>query len=202
MIKRLLTVLLLCVAANPAWAGGDPVAGKTKAAACASCHGADGNGSPANKLWPKLAGQHASYLVKQLKEFKSATRKDPTMGAMVAALSEADMQDIAAYFASQEIKHGAASKETLAHGEQLYRGGIAERGLAACASCHGPAGAGNPAAGFPSIAGQNAEYAAKALKDFRSGARSNDPQGMMRDIAVKMRDEDIQAVADYLAGLH
>jgi cytochrome c553 len=200
MIKNLiLTAALSAAFTATAFAGGDPVAGKAKAVVCAGCHGADGNS--ANKIWPKLAGQHASYLAKQLSEFKSQARKDPTMAPMVAGLTDADIANVSAYFASQKNNGGAADEKLVKLGQKIYRAGINDRGVAACASCHGPAGNGNPAAKFPKVAGQHAEYAAKTLGDFKSGARANDPGNMMRDIAGKLTESEIKAVASYMSGL-
>lgn len=182
-------------------AAGDPMAGKAKAALCASCHGADGNGA-GNPLWPKLAGQHADYIAKQLADFKAQRRTDATMASMVAGLSESDMANLGAYYASLEGSVDGAKADAVEAGEKLYRGGIAAKDVAACASCHGPAGGGNPSARFPSLSGQSAAYTAKTLKDFRSGTRANDPQGMMRDVVTRMTDGEIEAVSEYLAGLH
>lgn len=198
-ISALVSGLLLGVA-GMAQAAGDAAAGKAKSVTCQACHGADGNS--ANPLWPKLAGQHADYLATQLADFKAGKRKDATMGAMVAALNNADMQNLAAYYAGQATKPGAANPDLLASGEKLYRGGNSKSGVAACIACHGPKGAGNPAAKFPSLSGQHAAYVAKALKDFRSGARANDANGMMRDIAARMTDAEIKAVSSYVSGLH
>lgn len=200
MMKRIATVAVLLGMVSSAWAAGDPVIGKQKAALCIGCHGADGNSS--NPDWPSLAGQHAEYLSKQINDFKAQARKDPTMNAMVGSLSDADTANIAAFFASNKVKLAGANKASIELGKQIYRGGIAKRGVAACASCHGPSGAGNPAAKFPAVSGQHAKYTAKALNDFASGARSNDPQGMMRDVAGKLKASEIQAVAEYIAGLN
>ncbi len=186
---------------------GDPEAGKAKSLACGACHGADGNSAiPMN---PKLAGQHANYLVKQLKEFKEAMqtggkegRNNGIMGMQANLLSEQDMLDIAAYYASQEPQIGAAPENVIAAGEALYRGGDAERKITACIACHGPRGNGMGLAGFPDISGQHAEYTATQLKTFRSGERHNDLNGMMRDIAKKLTDEDIEILSQYLAGLY
>ena len=207
-------VLLCCafvwnaVAAEPtAAAKPDIVKGqKIATTVCAACHAADGNSvMPTN---PKLAGQHAEYLVKQLMNFKPvdgkpAERNNVVMGGMASTLSSAaEMRDVAAYFASQKAKPGAATSKDLASiGEKLYRGGNAATGIPACASCHGPTGAGIPAQ-YPRIAGQFAEYAETQLKAFRSGERANDPQKMMRTIAARMSDLEIKAVSDYIAGLH
>ena len=171
---------------------------------CAACHGVDGNSAiPVN---PSLAGQHPEYTYKQLVNFKAqggkpAERVNPVMGGMVANLSEDDMKNLAAYFASQKVKPRAARDEKLVRqGEAIYRGGIAAKGVPACAACHAPNGAGMPAQ-FPRVAGQHAEYTAMQLKAFRAGQRANDPAQMMRGAAAKMSDQEIAAVAEYIAGL-
>lgn len=200
MMKRIASTVLLLGMVSVAWAAGDPVVGKQKAALCIGCHGVDGNS--VNPDWPKLAGQHAGYIVKQIRDFKSQARKDPTMNGMAATVNDADIENIAAFFASNKVKVGEADKSQIELGKSIYRGGIAKRGVAACASCHGPSGAGNPAASFPALSGQHAKYTAKALNDFASGKRSNDPAKMMRDIAIKLRADEIKAVSAYIAGLH
>jgi cytochrome c553 len=201
MKKILLVVSIIsCVLAVPALAQGDAAAGKGKAAACAACHGADGNSVAPN--FPNLAGQHASYLLKQLQNFKSGKRKDPTMTAMVAPLSEQDMADVAAYFANQTEKVGETAADKLEAGQTLYRAGDAASGVAACSACHGPTGSGNPQAAFPSLSGQHATYVETQLKNFRSGKRANDAGSMMRGVASKMSDAEIEAVAQYVQGLH
>lgn len=200
MMKRIATVAVLLSMASMAWAAGDPVIGKQKASLCIGCHGVDGNSS--NPDWPSLAGQHAEYLTKQVNDFKSKARKDGTMNAMVGGLSDEDTANISAFFASNKAKVGSADKASIELGKKIYRGGIAKRGVAACASCHGPSGAGNPAAKFPALSGQHAKYTAKALNDFASGARSNDSQSMMRDVAGKLKANEIKAVSEYIAGLH
>lgn len=171
---------------------------------CAACHGVDGNSAiPVN---PSLAGQHPEYTYKQLVNFKAqggkpAERVNPVMGGMVANLSEDDMKNLAAYFAAQKAKPRAARDEKLVRqGEAIYRGGIAAKGVPACAACHAPNGAGMPAQ-FPRIAGQHADYTAMQLKAFRAGQRANDPAQMMRGAAAKMSDQEIAAVAEYIAGL-
>ncbi|HBH35629.1 MAG TPA: cytochrome c4 [Gammaproteobacteria bacterium] len=179
---------------------GDAAVGKSKSAVCAACHMADGNS--VNPLWPKLAGQHEGYIVKQLKEFKSTSRKEPIMLGQVAALTEEDMDNLAAYFSSQTLKGGEADPALIEAGRLLYTTGNAEKGLAACASCHAPNGVGNPAANFPAIAGQHTVYAEKQLKAFRDGSRANDMGAMMQDVAGKMSDDEIKAVASYIQGLH
>ena len=178
----------------------DPAAGKAKSATCAGCHAADGNST--NPEWPKLAGQGAGYLQKQLLDFKSGKRNNALMSAQAAPLSETDMSDLAAYFASQKTRLGVADPALVKQGEQLYRGGNAAAGVAACMSCHGPAGKGNPAARFPSLYGQHATYVVKALQDYRGRARENDPNGMMQRVAERLTDREIKAVAQYIAGLH
>lgn len=201
MKKLAFAVLVMFGAVSTVSAAGDAAAGKTKSATCVACHNADGNSMV--PTFPKLAGQHASYIAKQLAAFKSQQRMDPTMNAMVAALSEQDMADLGAYFASQTTAIGApADVEKAAIGQKIYQGGDKAKGISACMACHGPSGAGNPGADFPSLKGQHSAYVIKALKDFRSGVRTTDPQKMMRDIAAKMSDADIEAVAEYIAGLH
>jgi len=179
---------------------GDAAMGKTKSAACGGCHGVDGNS--ANPIWPNLAGQTTAYLTKQLKDFKSGARKDATMTAMALPLSDADMEDISAYFASQAVKVGSAAKDKVEMGTMIYRAGNAERGISACSACHGPSGAGNLQANFPALSGQKAAYIVKTLNSFASGERSNDASSMMRDIASRMTTADMEAVAQYIQGLH
>ncbi len=183
----------------------DPAKGQQIAAqVCAACHTPDGNSViPTN---PKLAGQGADYLYKQLTNFKSvagkpAERINAIMNAMVGTLSDADMKNVAAYFASQQQKGEAAKNpQSIELGKKLYRAGNAAKGLAACAGCHGPAGAGMPAQ-YPRIGGQFADYTEAQLKAFRAGERANDANGSMRTMALKMTDGEIKAVADYIAGL-
>ncbi|MDP1656069.1 MAG: c-type cytochrome [Hylemonella sp.] len=167
------------------------------AAVCAACHGADGNsGTPAN---PKLAQQHPAYLVKQLQEFKSGKRASAVMAGFASTLTDGDMKDIAAWLASQKAKTGfAKDKDLVALGERIYRGGIADRQVAACAGCHSPNGAGIPAQ-YPRLSGQHADYSTTQLVAFRDGARKNSVQ--MTQVAAKMNDREIKAVSDYIAGL-
>ena len=164
---------------------------------CGACHTADGSrGSPAN---PILQGQHADYLVKQLTEFKAGKRKNAIMAGMSATLSDEDMKHVAAFYASKTAKPGfAKNKDTVRLGERIYRGGLADRGIAACAGCHSPNGAGIPSQ-YPRLAGQHSDYTEAQLNAFRSGARGNSAQ--MAAIAAKMSDKEIKAVADYIAGL-
>lgn len=166
-------------------------------AVCASCHGADGNsGIPVN---PKLSQQHPEYLVKQLQEFKSGKRKSPVMQAFAAALSEDDMKNISYWAASKKAKPGfAKDKDLVALGERIYRGGVADRQIAACAGCHSPNGAGIPAQ-YPRLGGQHADYVATQLTAFRDGGRANSLQ--MNQVAAKLNDREIRALADYIAGL-
>ncbi len=171
----------------------------TATAVCGACHTFDGSrGTPAN---PILAGQHPEYLAKQLDEFKSGKRTNPVMQGMVATLAtEADIKNVAAFFASKSAKPGfAGNKATVAQGEKIWRGGIAERKVPACAGCHGPAGAGIPSQ-YPRLAGQHAAYTEAQLLAFRDGARKNSAQ--MAGVSAGMTEADIKAVADYIAGLH
>jgi cytochrome c553 len=181
------------VAAKP-----DAAAGGAKfSATCVACHGEGGNsGTPAN---PKLAQQHPEYIVKQLQEFKAGKRQNPIMQGFAAQLSDQDMKNIAAYLATQKAKPGfAKDKELVLLGEKIYRGGIQDRQVPACAGCHGPSGAGIPAQ-YPRLSGQHADYVASQLMAFRDGTRKNSPQ--MSQIAAKLNDREIRAVADYAAGL-
>lgn len=167
-------------------------------AVCAACHNADGNSViTAN---PRLAGQHPAYLAKQLREFQSGRRANPVMAPMAAMLTADDINKVAAYFGAQKPKWGNAKENGPGSlGEKIYRGGVAGKGVPACAACHGPNGAGIPIQ-FPRLAGQHAEYTVNQLKAFRSGERANAP--MMKVIAGKMSDEEIIAVSDYIQGLH
>jgi cytochrome c553 len=171
---------------------------------CAACHGADGNSAIAAN--PVLAGQGEDYLLRQLRGFKIEKGKDgarpnAVMSALVTPLSDDDMRNLAAYYAAQKPKGLVArNKETVALGEKIYRGGLADRGVAACSGCHGATGAGIPAQ-YPRLAGQHADYTDAQMKAWRSGERSNDPNRMMRMVAAKMTDREIAAVADYVAGL-
>ena len=175
----------------------DVVKGQASYAVCASCHAADGNsGTPVN---PKLAQQHPEYLVKQLQEFKSGKRANAVMAGFAAGLSEDDMKNIAFWLASQKAKTGfAKDKELVALGERIYRGGIQDRQISACAGCHSPTGAGIPAQ-YPRLSGQHAEYTAAQLTSFRDGVRKNSLQ--MNQVAAKLNDREIRALADYIAGL-
>jgi len=207
-IALTLTVLFGALAANNATAfDGDATAGKAKSAVCAACHGADGN-APVN-IYPKLAGQNAEYLYKQLKDLKlgmtsggSEGRMDPVMSGMAMALSDQDMKDLSAFYASLNMSEGTTSEDVVDAGTKLYKAGDAERGIPACAACHGPRGNGTSLAGFPKISFQHPEYIKAQLEKFRSGARNNDQNGMMADISKKLTDQDIEILSKYLGGLH
>jgi cytochrome c553 len=180
---------------------GSAEAGKARALTCTACHGPEGNSiSP---MWPNIAGQNAKYLVAQLKAFKEGTRSDPLMTSQAALLSEQDMKNLAVYFESlPAAAQAVADPGKLARATALYRGGKAEEGTAACIACHGPTGRGNPAAAYPALNGQHAAYTAKQLQDYASGTRrSDDPVHIMRDIAERLSNDDIQAVASYMQGL-
>ena len=166
-------------------------------AVCAACHGADGNSAIPSQ--PSLAQQHPEYLLKQLLEFKSGTRKDPIMQGFAATLTEDDARNISFWLATQKAKPGfAKDKDTVLLGERIYRGGIQDRRIPACAGCHSPNGAGIPAQ-YPRLSGQHAEYTVKQLTGFRDGGRTNNVP--MHDVSAKMNDREIKAVSDYIAGL-
>jgi len=192
--------VVLCLAPLITQAAGDAAAGMKKSQTCAACHGADGNSI--NPAWPSLAGQHAEYLTKQLKEFKSGKRENAQMSPMAANLSDQDIADLAAYFSSRKIKTGTADPALVNLGQKIYRAGNIDAGVPACLACHGPAGLGNPAAGYPAMGGQHAAYAQAQLKAFREGLRTNDPNEIMRTIVGRMTDEEIKAVSEYMQGLH
>ncbi|MDM4767843.1 c-type cytochrome [Pelomonas sp. SE-A7] len=198
----LLTGLFLAAAAhaNEAKAPAKPDLAKGQALStqvCGACHTADGSrGSPAN---PILQGQHAEYLSKQLEDFKANKRANPVMSGMVAPLSQEDMKNVAAFYASKQAKPGfAKNKDMVALGEKIYRGGIADRNIPSCAGCHSPTGAGMPAQ-YPRLAGQHSDYTEAQLNAFRAGSRANSAQ--MTAVAAKMNDREIKAVSDYIAGL-
>lgn len=208
MMKRVMIVAaVLCGLSSIASAAGDAAKGKDLTAACAACHGADGN-SPA-AAFPKLAGQNERYLVKQMQDIQSGARDVPQMVGQLDASSEQDLENIAAYYASQQGSIGEASPDLVALGERIYRAGIAAKGVAACTACHSPTGQGNAAAGYPALGGQHAGYIAAQLEAFRIAAdqpakgRTNDGDTrMMRDNAANMSDLEIEAVSSYISGLH
>ncbi len=200
MWMSVLTACAVLGMVGPAQADGDPQAGMAKAAACAACHGADGNSVAPN--FPNLAGQNPAYTVKQLRDYKSGARRSDIMGGMVTPLSDRDMEDLAAYFSGQPLKIGVTSEKSLSAGQRLYRGGDRATGAPACMACHSPSGAGDDAARFPRLSGQHADYVLTQLKAFRDGVRANDPNQMMRAIATRMTIDEMQAVAQYMVGLH
>jgi cytochrome c553 len=181
---------------------GSVEAGQAKSATCAACHGPDGNSlSP---LWPVLAGQHPQYIARQIQAFKDGERNDVTMMPFATLLTPEDVRDVAAYFSAQTPTPKGADPALVGLGQQIYRGGIPERGVAACIACHGPAGDGNPLAGFARVAGQHAAYVEKTLLDYRSGARTSDASvnQMMRNVVALLTDDEIRALASYLQGLN
>jgi cytochrome c553 len=180
---------------------GDPAAGRTKAAICAACHGADGNS--VTPEWPSLAGQSEAYIVRQLEAYRDMQRPDVGMQNFAAALSEQDMHDIGAFYAQQALLPKGADPELVELGESIYRGGIPERGIAACIACHGPGGHGNPMAAYPRINSQHAAYLAKTLNEYANGTRSSDSDKnqMMRNVAELLLEDEIVALASYIQGL-
>ena len=181
---------------------GSVEAGRTKSSTCAACHGADGNSVTPD--WPMLAGQHPAYIVRQIKAFKAGERTDVTMKPFADLLSDQDMLDVAAYFASQTPTPKGADPSLVGLGQQIYRGGIPERGVAACIACHGPTGDGNPLAAYPRVSGQHATYVAKALNAYKSGDRVSDTDlnQMMRNEAEHLTEDEIKALASYVQGLN
>lgn len=201
MKNILFSLLVLMGVSGLAYAEGDAEAGKSKAAACAGCHGADGNSAVAS--FPKLAGQNVRYLVKQMHDIKDGDRSVPAMMGQLDNKSDQDMQDIAAYFSSQFPTVGAADKDLVELGEKIYRAGSKESGVSACIACHSPTGKGNAMAGFPALSGQHAEYIATQLRAFREGERTNDGDAkMMRSVAFRLTNKELDAVASYISGLH
>ena len=206
LLASLLTAAVLAAPVFSAFAAGDApkvakpdlVKGEASyTAVCAACHGADGNSAIAAN--PKLAQQHPEYLVKQLQEFKSGKRNNAVMKGFATMLTDEDMKNIAYWVASKPAKAGfAKDKDLVTLGERIYRGGIADRNIAACAGCHSPNGAGIPAQ-YPRLSGQHADYTVAQLNTFRDGSRANSQQ--MTQVAAKLNDKEIKAVADYIAGL-
>lgn len=181
---------------------GDAKAGESKAAACGACHGPDGN-SPTNQ-YPKIAGQQADYIARQLSLFKGNVRVNPIMQPFVANLSEQDMHDLGAYFATKKGVAGNGDNQLKARGEQLWRVGDTKLGVPACMSCHGPDGRGNPGAGYPQLAGQYTDYVAAKLKEWHEGTTwgTDDRSKIMPDIAKRLSNQDMVSVASYAEGLH
>jgi len=211
-MKKLMLGLFMAVAASSSFAAGDAQAGQSKAAVCGACHGGDGNSAAPN--FPSIAGQNEKYLIKQLNDMKLSQaeggRVVPEMTALVSGLSDQDIADLAAFYASKSIKGGAADPELVEKGESVYRAGVDAKGVASCTGCHGPSGKGIDGAGYPALAGQHAAYIEKQLKAFRQGkdqpladgSRVNDGDlSIMRDVAEKLSDLEIKAVASFLSGL-
>ena len=201
-LQSIVLISLLCSAgvnAAAPEAAGSAEEGQAKSTTCVACHGANGNS--ANPEWPNISGQHESYILKQLQAFKSGERQDPLMSPIAMTLSEEDMVDLAAYYATQTLTGLEADPAKVELGQRLYRGGDLQTNVAACTGCHGPSGTGNSAALYPAIKGQHATYIATQLRAFRAGTRQTDPNSMMRDVARTMSDEQIDAVASYLQGL-
>ena len=202
-MKKLVTLALIlgsAIVATGAAADGNAQAGKSKAAVCGACHGADGNSTGAQ--FPKLAGQNASYIATQLANFKSGKRKNPIMSGQAASLSEQDMQDLAAYFSSQIAYTGEADASSVKQGEQLFHFGNKDTDVPACAACHGPTGAGNFPMKVPALAGQHGVYVVTQLQAYADGSRTTDPNKMMETIAAHLSPAEMQAVASYIEGLH
>lgn len=209
-LRLFLTALIVFLfSSTQLWASGDPEAGKSKSAACSACHGDNGNSLSSG--FPKLAGQNVRYFVKQLQDIKSGAREVPEMAGIVASLTEQDMTDLAAYFEAQTTSLGGVKKELLDLGQSLYRGGNPVSGVPACAACHGPAGAGVPSAGFPSLSGQHETYLSAQLEafraagrgDFESKQRNNDGESrVMQSVAKNLSDDEIRAVSNYISGLY
>ncbi|WP_375752129.1 c-type cytochrome [Vibrio sp. HN007] len=205
-MKKLALILGL-FASFTVWAQGNIEAGKAKTTTCVACHGTDGNSLITN--YPKLAGQHETYIKKQLEELKlggetagEKGRYDPVMSPMAMPLSEQDMADLAAYYASLPISDNSTPENVVEQGKVLYLAGDKERGLTACIACHGPRGNGTELSGFPKISGQHADYVKLQLEKFRKGERNNDLNGMMQDVAKLLTDEDIEILSKYVGGLH
>lgn len=188
------------LASSFVWAQGNIEQGKSKSMPCIACHGTDGNS--VNPQWPKIAGQSAQYISKQLQHFKKQERINPLMNPQAAALSDQDIADLAAYYESIPRSPGAADKNLVETGEKLYRGGNTENGIPSCISCHGPNGKGNPAAGFPNLSYQHAAYTVERLHKYRSGKDTYVGSEIMNGIAAKLTDAEIEAVSSYIQGLH
>lgn len=190
-------------AATTALAEGDPAAGEAKSMVCAACHGTDGNS--AVPMWPKIAGQHEQYLVRHINLIRSNDRPVPEMLGIASTLSDQDVLDLSAYYASQTMSPGVADESLVELGEAIYRAGNAESGVPACAACHGPTGAGNPYVGYPWVAGQHATYTASMLNKYRDGTvwgEGDANSAVMVGVAKGLTDEEIAAVSSYIEGLY
>tara|TARA_E500000081_G_scaffold22565_1_gene26199 strand:- start:128 stop:724 length:597 start_codon:yes stop_codon:yes gene_type:complete len=193
--------LIILTAAIFVLGAGDPNSGKDKVAVCSACHGADGNSVVG--LWPSLAGQNEKYLVKQLRLVKSGDRVIDSMVGLLDNLEDSDLEDIAAFYASQNNKVGQAEESKIELGRKLYYAGNLEKGIPACSACHSPKGLGNGPAAYPLLSGQQPDYVTKALKDYRSGERVNeDPSKIMAAIAYKLDDVEIDALSSFVHGLY
>lgn len=201
LAKGVVSVLLLSAASSTlVMAQGNAQAGQAKSATCVACHGASGNESLLPNV-PKLGGQGERYLLKQLQDIKSEVRPVPLMAGIVAPLTEQDLADLAAYYASLEAPLGATEESKLALGAELYKAGNADIGVAACSACHSPDGQGIASAGYPALSGQDTPYIDQQLRAFRAGERNNDESEVMRAIAARLNDSEIAALASYAAGL-
>ena len=204
MLRTAVFSMILMFAAN-ATAAGDPEAGQAKAGVCAACHGMDGNGNPQITEWPKIAGQHQDYLARQTRMVRDQQRVVAQMYPIVMNLSDEDIADISAWYASQALKPGTADEAQVEAGRQLYHGGNPDSGVPSCMACHGPAGNGIPGAGYPLVRGQYAEYSADRLRRYRSGEVNgeDDPYSrIMAGVAANLTDEEIEAVSSYIEGLY
>jgi len=198
LVAALSLVAALGCSAN-AFAAGSVEAGQAKSATCMACHGMDGNSlSPE---WPNLASQHPAYIERQIKAFKSGERQNDLMSPMAMIVTDEDAADLAAFFSSQKVRGGETDPAKLALGQRVYRAGNVQKGVMACAGCHGPTGLGNPLAGYALIQGQHSVYVANQLRAYKAGTRTTDPNQMMRNMAAQLSDEEIEAVAAYVQGL-
>jgi cytochrome c553 len=201
LLQAAAILMVLCSA--QALAKGDAAAGQGKSAICAACHGVDGNSMVAT--WPKLAGQHEGYLTRQITLIKAGARPVPEMAGITPGLSEQDIEDLAAYFASQTGNGGVADESLVELGARIYRAGNADTGVPACMACHGPAGEGNPLSGYPALAGQHAVYTASMLTRFKGGENWGEKDAsskVMNGVAARLTADEIQAVSSYIEGLH
>lgn len=203
MVRVFSILLFLVTGFTVAALTGNPLAGQQKSQICVACHSLDGNSI--TTLWPKIAGLSEKYLLEQLLEYKKGeegARFEPTMYGIVEPLSEQDLADLAAYYSTQVMTIGEAQPDLVELGQSIYRGGNLATGVPACSACHGPEGDGNYLALFPRLSGQNSEYVVDQLNKFKNDKRQSDPNGMMRDIASRMSDKEMEAVASYVQGLH
>jgi cytochrome c553 len=210
MIFRTAVLLVTVILPFSLAADGDALAGKDKTVVCVACHANDGNSTWGG--YPKIAGLGEKYLVKQIKDIKTGTRTVAEMTGMLDQLSDQDIADIAAYYNSQtrQVTGATVNSRQLTLGEKIYRGGNLETSVPACTGCHSPSGNGNAPAGYPALGGQHAEYIAKQLRAFRTGAhdiedpsaRLNDEVKVMRGVAARLNDQEIDAIANYISGLH